>query len=571
VNTTVQPRAEARAGTTGGAQVLLCAGHHEFLDPELAGIAATHGAAAAWVRAFERHGIAAPTRVRGDFAVAVRDGAGRTFLAVDRFAIRTLCYAVDGPQIRVAARADELVAAGSELEPQALFDYLYFHVIPAPQTVHRGVERLPAGHGGLFEHGKLTVAPWWTPSFEEGRAGALPGLREEFRALLETAVTAQAGRGRVGCFLSGGTDSSTVAGMLGLATGSRPATFSIGFDAEGYDEMAYARIAARHFNADHHEYYVTPDDLVRGIPRLAVSFDQPFGNSSVVPAFYCAQMAREAGVDTMLAGDGGDELFGGNTRYARQKVFAAYERVPASLRNSLLEGPFLRSNALARVPVLRKAQSYVEQARVPMPDRMQAYNLLRRVGISEVLTPGFLAGVDVDAPLRRQRTVYAAASGASLVNRMLAYDWRYTLADNDLPKVTGATALAGVEVGFPLLDDRIVDFSLRLPPSLKVRGLTLRWFFKDALRGFLPDAIITKSKHGFGLPFGVWLTRNERLMALALESLALLRDRGVVRPEFLDRLATEYLPRAPGYYGEMIWILMMLGQWEAAAAGRLRR
>ena len=116
--------------------------------------------------------------------------------------------------------------------------------------------------------------------------------------------------------------------------------------------MAYARIAAKHFNADHHEYYVTPDDLVRGIPRIAASFDQPFGNSSVVPAYYCAQMARDAGIDTMLAGDGGDELFGGNTRYARQKVFAAYDRVPASLRAHVLEGPFLRSAALARVPLL---------------------------------------------------------------------------------------------------------------------------------------------------------------------------------------------------------------------------
>lgn len=572
MNATVQPRrAETDANVSGAARVILCTGHHTFLDPDLAAVASVQGDAAAWVLAFAQHGVAAPAHVRGDFAVAVSDVAGRTFLAVDRFAIRTLCYAVDGRQLRVAARADDLANAGEALDPQALFDYLYFHVIPAPQTAHRGVERLPAGHCALFEHGTLTVAPWWTPRFEEGRAGALASLRAEFRALLRAAVADQAGRGRVGCFLSGGTDSSTVAGMLGLATGARPATFSIGFDAEGYDEMAYARIAAKEFNADHHEYYVTPDDLVRGIPRIAASFDQPFGNSSVVPAYYCAQMARDAGIDTMLAGDGGDELFGGNTRYARQKVFAAYDRVPAPLRAHVLEGPFLRSAMLARVPLLRKAQSYVEQARVPMPDRMQAYNLLRRMGLPEVLTPEFLAAVDVDGPLRRQRNVYAAASGGSLVNRMLAYDWRFTLADNDLPKVMGATALAGVEAGFPLLDDRIVDFSLRLPPSLKVRGLTLRWFFKDALRGFLPDAIITKTKHGFGLPFGVWLTRNDRLMTLALDSLALLRDRGIVRTTFLDRLAKEYLPQFPGYYGEMIWILMMLGQWEAAAAGRNRR
>lgn len=572
MNATIQPvPPEARAGKPQEPGfTALCVGHMQFIDAEFAAVASARGPVAAWTLAFARHGTAAPTRVRGDFAVAVRDDTGRTFLAVDRFAIRTLCYTVEGADLRVAARADQLAARETVLEPQALFDYLYFHVIPAPQTVYRGVARLPAGHCAIFEHGDLTVVPWWMPEFDEHQRGSLADQRDEFRGVLRAAVDAQVGRGRVGCFLSGGTDSSTVAGMLGLATGERPSTFSIGFDADGYDEMAYARLAARHFQADHHEYYVTPEDLVRSIPQIAASFDQPFGNSSVVPAYYCAKMAREAGIDTLLAGDGGDELFGGNTRYARQKVFAAYGRVPALFREHLLEGPFLRSATLARLRVLRKAQSYVEQARVPMPDRLQAYNLLRRMGIAEVLTPEFLAQVDADAPLRRQRAVYAATAGRSLVNRMLAFDWRYTLADNDLPKVMGATSLAGVEAAFPLLDDRVVDFSLRLKPSLKVRGLALRWFFKDALRDFLPKAIITKTKHGFGLPFGVWLTRNERLMALALESLALLRERGIVRTSFLDRLAKEYLPQFPAYYGEMVWILMMLAQWEAAPTGRGR-
>jgi asparagine synthase (glutamine-hydrolysing) len=150
---------------------------------------------------------------------------------------------------------------------------------------------------------------------------------------------------------------------------------------------------------------------------------------------------------------------------------------------------------------------------------------------------------------------------------MLAYDWKYTLADNDLPKVVTAASVAGVTAAFPFLDDRIVDFSLRLVPSLKVRGLTLRWFFKKALRGFLPDATIAKQKHGFGLPFGIWMMRNEGLRTMALDSLESLRDGGIVRPRFLDRLTRELLPQAPGYYGEMVWILMMLGQWQAAQRG----
>ena len=150
-----------------------------------------------------------------------------------------------------------------------------------------------------------------------------------------------------------------------------------------------------------------------------------------------------------------------------------------------------------------------------------------------------------------------------LLDRILQYEWKYTLADSDLPKVRGATALAGVRVGYPLLADEIVDFSLRLPARWKVRRFQLRWFFKDALRGFLPPAIIAKKKHGFGLPFGVWATRHARVRDLAADSLAGLERRGVLRPGFRDPLMSELMPAHPAYYGELIWILMMLEQWIA--------
>ena len=155
---------------------------------------------------------------------------------------------------------------------------------------------------------------------------------------------------------------------------------------------------------------------------------------------------------------------------------------------------------------------------------------------------------------------------ADALNRTLAFDWRYTLAESDLPKVRGTTALAGVSVGFPMLDDQLLAFSLGLPVSYKLKGLKLRWFFKEALRGFLPDEIITKRKQGFGLPFGVWLTRHSALMALAQDSLDSLAPRGIVRPAFVQRLTRDLLPQHPGYFGEMVWILMMMEQWLRAHA-----
>ncbi|NTV10379.1 MAG: asparagine synthase, partial [Zoogloea sp.] len=440
---------------------LMASGRPRFLDPELAALARQRGSRVAWLKGWQRFGTSIAAHVAGDFTVAIRTEDGRTYLAIDRFAIRTLCYRILNGEILFSDRADTLAGRDAEIDPQALFDYLYFHAIPAPRTIFKGVSRIPPGHYVLFGRGRLTISPWWTPEFEEHSPERFPSLRLEFRQLLREAVQAQLGGERVGCFLSGGTDSSSVAGMLGEITGSSPHTFSIGFDADGYDEMAYARLAARHFGTIHHEYYLTPEDLVRSIPELAASYDQPFGNSSALPAYWCARLAAENGIDRLLAGDGGDELFGGNSRYARQRLLGLYEMIPGFVRRGLVE-PALLGNLSDGSQGMRKLRSYVAQARVPMPARLQIDNLVARIGMAEVLTQDFLAAVDQEEPVRQQRRAYLACQAQAQINRMLAFDWKYTLADNDLPKVVGATTLAGVAVGFPLLDDRLVDFSLRL-------------------------------------------------------------------------------------------------------------
>jgi asparagine synthase (glutamine-hydrolysing) len=153
---------------------------------------------------------------------------------------------------------------------------------------------------------------------------------------------------------------------------------------------------------------------------------------------------------------------------------------------------------------------------------------------------------------------------------MLGFDWRFTLADNDLPKVIGSTRLAGIEVAFPLIDDDLLDFSLKLPPEYKLKGLQLRWFFKEALKDFLPPEIITKKKQGFGLPFGHWALKNPALQKLARESLETLIEQNILKREFVTELFKTHLPAFPGYYGEMVWISMMLGQWLSQHAPSVR-
>lgn len=543
----------------------LAVGKPRFVDTQPARTVGQEEALSVWRQVFRVMGVRAPESVSGDFAVAFREPDGKTFLAIDRFAIHSLCYRQVGNQMLFAERADQLADSTTEIDPQAIFEFLYFHAIPSPRTIYKGIYRVPPAHYVLFENGRLTVAPYWIPAFQEVSPTSFDQLRDEFRALLQQATARQLDGGKAGCFLSGGTDSSTVAGMIGLAKGTPAATYSIGFEAEGYDEMAFARIAANRYKTEHHEYYVTPDDLVRSIPMVAASYDQPFGNSSALPAYYCAKMAKDDGITRILAGDGGDELFGGNARYAKQRVFDWYQHIPGAVRRGVME-PLLSTSLAGRLPLVRKASSYVEQASVPMPDRLQMYNLITRLGIEQTLTKDFLAQVDIFSPLHHQRSVWAASQATNNTNRELAFDWRYTLAESDLPKVCGTTRLAGLEVGFPMLDSELLAFSLRLPVDYKLKGLKLRWFFKEALRGFLPDEILVKKKQGFGLPFGVWLTRHGALRKMATESVYGLAERGVLQRSFVDDLVGKRLREHPGYFGEMIWISMMLEQWLRAHA-----
>jgi asparagine synthase (glutamine-hydrolysing) len=431
-------------------------------------------------------------------------------------------------------------------------------MVPAPHTIHAGRHRLLPGSKLTWRDGRLETRAYWEMRYVEDAKRPMPELKEAFLAALREGVREASLGGAVGTFLSGGTDSSTVAGLLGEVTGKPARTYSIGFEAQGYDEMSYARIAARHFGTRHHEYYVTPADVVEAIPRIAGVYDQPFGNSSVVPTYFCAKLAKTDGVDTLLGGDGGDELFGGNERYAKQHLYSLYSDLPRPLRKGIIE-------PLAFLPpeigIVGKAQRYIRNASLPMPQRYDNYNLVERLGAANIFTPEFLGAVDLQEPRALMTQAYDGAHARSLINRMLALDLRFTLADNDLPKVTGACELAGVNVRYPLLDDVVVAFSAVLPPGLKLKGTRLRYFFKEALRGFLPDEIITKTKHGFGLPFGPWLQAYEPLQQLALDSLSDLKKRRLVRSEFIDELTSTLVGTHAGYYGTMVWVLMLLEQW----------
>ncbi|MEO7493610.1 MAG: asparagine synthase-related protein [Massilia sp.] len=501
----------------------------------------------------------------GPFVLAIVDeGSGDAMLAIDRMGTQPLTYQLVGEALVFGSSADAIgrhPLTPATLDPQGIYNYVYFHMIPSPGTVHRNQVRLLPGEYLQYRQGRVETHTYWRMQFEENGTKPFAELKKEFVDTLESSVREAAGDAKVGAFLSGGTDSSTISGMLCKVGGKPAKTYSIGFEAQGYDEMEYARIASRHFGTEHHEYYVTPDDVVAAIPQIAGVFDQPFGNASAVPGFYCAKMARADGVTRIFGGDGGDELFGGNERYSKQHVFAMYDRVPGLLRKALLEPAVFNFPGGEHIKLVRKARSYIEQASVPMPARLETYNLLGRYGPSQVFTNDFLAGADVNDPIASLTRTYGKSEAGSLINRMLELDLKVTLADNDLPKVMKACELAGLEVAFPFLSEQMVAFSARLTPQQKLNGTQLRWFFKEALKDFLPNEIITKQKHGFGLPFGVWLQHHKPLQQLATDSLTDLKARKIVRGDFIDTLVGQHLSEHAGYHGTMVWVLMMLEQW----------
>jgi asparagine synthase (glutamine-hydrolysing) len=401
-----------------GSLMVAVLGRVRFAERNLRELSEREGAAAALASLFASAGERAFAGLAGEFLAAIVDEASNSaYIAIDRMGAHSLTYTLSDGAFLFSTSAEAINAhplAKKEIDPQAIYQYLYFHMVPAPATIYRGQHRLLPGEYVVFAEGNARTVRYWSMRFDETQNAPFADLKNEFMTTLREAVREASGDVSTGAFLSGGTDSSTMSGLLGEVTGRPARTYSIGFEESGYDEMEYARIAAKHFGTDHHEYYVTPDDVVSAIPQIATAYDQPFGNSSAVPTLYCARLAKEDGIERLIGGDGGDELFGGNERYAKQYVFSLYERIPAPLRKGLV-GPLIRAIPPANgFRLLRKAKSYVEQASIPMPARLETYNLIDRIGREHIFMADFLRTVNSNAPLMHIEEIYHSADAQSL-------------------------------------------------------------------------------------------------------------------------------------------------------------
>jgi asparagine synthase (glutamine-hydrolysing) len=460
------------------------------------------------------------------------------------------------------------LAPPHDLSPEAIVDVVGSSVIPTPRTIYREIRKLPPGTCLQLRHGTATMETYWDVDFLNPSTQAEETLAAQTRRSLWESVRVRLPErrswGRIGCFLSGGLDSTAVTAILTDLTQGPVKAFSIGFDQPGFNEINYARIAAAALRAEHHEHIVSPEDVREAIPLILAHFDEPYANASAVPTFICARMARDHGVDILFAGDGGDELFAGNERYATQRIFDYYTQIPAPLRRYLVR-PF--AGAVARLvpfgPFLR-GEKYIRRARIPYSERLTSYDFFNTIPPSEIFNPDFLATLPADySPVAHVHAIFRDAPARSNLARHLYLDLKSAISDNDVFKVTRMCGAADTAVRFPFLDPLLASFAGTIPAGRLMRGAQLRTFFKKAFADVLPVAVRRKRKHGFGLPISVWLRTDPPLLELMRELLLTPTSlqRGIFHRRAVENLIHRHETDETSFYGTAIWNLMMLELW----------
>jgi asparagine synthase (glutamine-hydrolysing) len=528
------------------------------------------------VRLYREHGIDFIKLVEGIFSFALWDEQHqRLLLAIDRLGINSLYWRREKDRLLFASHVRAISSiqnAPPQVNPAALGQYMLFSAVPAPLSIYQGTEKLQPGSCLIYEAGQVRAIRYWDVAYRESQNHNIAHWSQEVQEGMRSAVKrhfSDIDPSTTGAYLSGGTDSSSVVAFMSELH-SPVNTYSIYFSEAAYSEISFARTTAEHFHANHRELSLTSRDAYDAIPKIIEYFEEPFANSSAIGAYHCARFARESGITTLLAGDGGDELFAGNERYAADKRFAIYHNIPALMRKMLIEpiaGLLPQGESLLSLP-----RRYIRRANIPLPLRIFSYHLLFSLPPEEVFEPGFLEQVPPSNWLNIATDHFRSATAESDLNRLLYVDVKMTLADNDLRKVLGTAEMAGVRARFPLLDRRLVELSGQLPTQLKLRGFEKRFIFKEAMKDILPQKVLNKKKHGFGVPVALWFLRDPRLNAYLTDVLsdARTRQRGYFRPAFLDRLLRLHRGKDAHFYGETLWYLLVLELWHREHLERAR-
>jgi asparagine synthase (glutamine-hydrolysing) len=497
---------------------------------------------------YRRHGVRCFERLRGMFATAIWHAPQRRLvLARDPFGIKPLFYRLAGNSLAFASELKSLLlipAFSREIDDEALQCYLAQNSIPAPLTIFRDARKLEAGHVLVCENGGVTVTRFARPA---------PALTDELRERLRDSVRAHlVSDVPVGVLLSGGIDSSVLTALAAQEGPAPPATFSIGFEEQSFNELENAREVAARWQTDHHELVLRPD-AAELLVEMAGAFDEPFGDSSALPTYLVSRLASEH-VKVVLSGEGGDELFGGYETYAADLLA---QRLPAGVgRLRPLVDRIPSSNG--RVSVEYRAKRFLDAIELPPLERHEAFKeIFSADSRRDLLNADAPAGFDALAAQRRR---FSETAGAPLLARLQDVDLGVYLVDDLLVKTDRMSMAHSLEARVPFLDSAVCDLALSLPTSLRVRGLQKKRLLRAAAAQWLPRRIVYGRKRGFSIPAAAWL-RGE-LLPFAREVLSpdAVERQAILRPGAVAAVLDEHVARTRDN-SRQLWGLIMLTLW----------
>jgi asparagine synthase (glutamine-hydrolysing) len=509
--------------------------------------------------AYLEWGEACFARMNGMFALAIWDAARRRLvLARDRFGIKPLFYRWRDGRLVFGSEIKAILEHGDprELNWAFLHEYLYYGNSLGEESAFAGIRKVLPGHFLRFDAEGMTQRAYWRPEDLAERSGSFAELRDGTRTLLERAVARHLiADVPVAVFLSGGIDSSAVTVLAARHYAGKLKTFSVGFDFSPVDERPVARRLAAEAGTEHHEILVTTDQLEDVIESLVRSHDEPFADAANVPLVLLCRQLRGMGVKVALQGDGGDEIFAGYRRYnvlshewlwrllARPGLLAS-AWLPDAPRTFRLQR-FLRA-MVDRDPAVRLALLMTVEDRASRPERILSAEARREIEGSDAF--------------RAYRQVVAALGERDAVQRSLLADCKLLLPDVFLPKVDRATMSESIETRVPFLDAELADWVIPIRSSVKVKRLRKKHLLRAALRGTVPDWILDRPKHGFGVPYSDWLRGRLRGYARSV-----LLDRAVASSHLFDRRELERAlaehERSERDHGFLLYKALNLALW----------
>ncbi len=455
----------------------------------------------------------------GMFAIAAWDKKERTFYLIrDRLGIKPLYWTVQNNHLLFASELKALrahPACTCTIDRNALTLYMRHNCIPAPHTVYQGVQKLMPGQMLVRSaNGQQNLKSFWSLEQVVQERAPFAGSQDEALAELESLLKDAVKRRMIadvplGAFLSGGIDSSLVAALMQAQSETPVRTFSIGFKEEGYNEAEHAKAVATHLGTDHTELYVTPEEARNVIPQLAQMYDEPFADSSQIPTYLVSKMTRDH-VTVALSGDGGDELFGGYTRYlSAQKYGSSLFALPGPVRKAgagMIHclSPQSWERVLKVIPESKKPSHVGDKmyklAKVLSGDMDDYYRSL----VTHWPEPEqIIAGSSEPKGIIWDKKVNYLLANA--VERMQYLDILTYMNDDILTKVDRASMAVSLEARVPLIDHRVVEFSWALPPEMKIRNGQGKWALRQLLYRHVPQELIERPKMGFGIPLDHWL------------------------------------------------------------------